>query len=91
MNKVAKLGLTEEEKTHTAITKDGQEWSGDMFDAIMTTFTECSLKTLREMEKVELFKRLTVNFIQSNTDSDLREYVKHRAILKIMDIIIKKS
>lgn len=89
MSKVTELGMTEEEKTHTATTKDGQMWDGDKFDSVMCLLAECSTKMLKDIEKIDLFKRMTVNFIQSNTDADLKEYIKHRLTIELVDMITK--
>jgi hypothetical protein len=49
----------------------------------------CSQERLKDFDKTELFDRLTENFIKSNTEQDLKDFMAHNLAIKLLNIITR--
>lgn len=68
-------------------TADGIVFPPEAVACIKTLLSRASEDTLQKIEGSELFQRLAVNFVKSNTKKDLDIYIKHNTILLIAKIM----
>lgn len=76
----------ESESTKDYITADGIHVSKACFDSVKIIFCDMPPYMLKDPEMNSLFDRLAENFIKSNTEKDIKKFVTHQAIVKMMSL-----
>lgn len=76
----------ESESTKDYITADGIHVSKSCFDSVRIIFCDMPPYMLKDPEMNSLFDRLAENFIKSNTEKDIKKFVAHQAIVKMMSL-----
>ena len=70
-------------------TSDGKEFDSHGVSAVRMLLAGCSQERLKDFDKTELFDRLTENFIKSNTEQDLKDFMAHNLAIKLLNIITR--
>lgn len=70
-------------------TSDGKEFDSHGVSAVRMILAGCSQECLKDFDKTELFDRLTENFIKSNTQKDLEDFMVHNVIIKLLNFITR--
>lgn len=71
-------------------TSDNKEVNDNCFNNVKMILAGCSKTRITKLGMDELFDRLTKNFIKSNTEDDIRHFVSHNVVLKLVDILARK-
>ena len=77
----------ESESTKDYITADGIHVNKSCFDCVKIIICGVPPYMLKDIDRDRLFDRLAENFIKSNTEKDIRSFVKHHAVVGIMSLL----
>ena len=70
-------------------TSDGKEFDSHGVSAVRMLLAGCSQERLKNFDQTALFDRLTENFIKSNTEQDLKDFMAHNLAIKLLNIITR--
>lgn len=70
-------------------TSDNKEVDGNCFNSVKMILAGCSNTRITNLGMDELFDRLTENFIKSNTEQDLKDFMAHNLAIKLLNIITR--
>lgn len=84
-----KKTVNEKSETGGLTTSDGKEFDSHGVSAVKMLLTGCSQEHLKRFDKAELFDRLTENFVKSNTEQDLKDFMTHNIAIKLLNFITR--
>lgn len=70
-------------------TSDGKKFDSHGVSAVKMILSGCSEERLNNFDKTELFDRLAENFIKSNTEQDLKDFMAHNLAIKLLNFITR--
>ena len=81
--------VNEKSETGGLTTSDGKEFDSHGVSAVKMLLAGCSQEHLKHFDKAELFDRLTENFVKSNTEQDLKDFMTHNLAIKLLNFITR--